>query len=1469
VFSLRFKPVQTYLARKVAAHFSRELNTTVSINSLNVRLFRSIALNGFLVKDLDGDTLLYTPELSVTLRYFSYYHKRIDVQLAQLDNGEFYLKKYRKGGTNLDFIINYFKSEEEKPVRKEPSKPYTLSLAKIALNNLRFRYRNFASADSVKKNAIDFNDLDLYRLSASILDLDLKDHLAQAKIRQLTFSEKSGFFLKELSAAATIDSTYLEFDDLVLETPNTRLTNYLRMDFSSYADFSDFVEKVRIRSKLRNSVIDPRDLNYFVPGTSSVDLRVAVNGDISGYVGHIKARDFSVKAGQATYMKGNFSITGLPNIDETLLDLQFDQVYSNKKDAELILSSITGKKEQLPGMIGKLGDIYFKGRFTGFPKDFIADGEFKTSLGRIVSDVNMKIAKVPVYTGTLRAYDFDLGRLLDNKDLARTTFSVNVKGQSFDYGSLNEKMAGKISYISYKDYKYTNIDVDGAFNKKLFKGKLQVDDPNVRLDFDGGIDLKPALPVFDFRATVRNANLHTLHFTKDTLQVDADLNSNFVGNKLSNIQGNLFIDKIRLTNPAHSITVDSVSLVASGTGKTRSMSIKSDILDAEIKGEYDLGTLPSYFIATAKQYVPSLSVSYKKPEKQDFELSLKLKYFEPIGLLFTPGLKIPDGANLNGKFVSSENLFALSGGASKVEYKGVRITNLIVDETSMSNSLNVIVTSDRINFNDSLYVKNINIANILRNDSLSLNVKLSDKDAVNQLDMNGLIEFGSDTTALFTLLPSDVIINRESWKVPEKVRIGFDKGKTTVTGFQLLKDDQVLSLDGVVSNDPNDQLVAEFSRFKLATFNPLAVGLGMKFDGTLNGKATMVSLLKNPAVDAGLRIDSMMLNNTSVGDVQFNAAFDNDTRLVNTSMRITKEGKETLRINGDFNARSEDNSLDMDINMNNSELIIFEPFVKGLISNLKGTVSSNLKLSGTLLKPVINGSFSLNNAGMTVDYLKTPYRINDRVTVANSVSSFNGLVIRDPGNNEAKASGTVDLRNPSDPYIDVVVTMPGSPFLVLNTTSKDNPLYYGTAYGTGRFIFRGPVTNMYIDIDARTAAGTVFNIPLNAAATVSKNEFITFVAKDSTQAKPARVNQFNGLTMSLALNVDDASEVNIFTDIGKLSGRGQSDNLNLTISSAGDFIMTGTYEITSGRFTFSPRDYVNKVFDISSGGSIKWSGDPRQAIINLQATYGSKASLSPLYSAAGRTPVDQSVPVEAVINLSGNLLKPKITFDLNFPSNAAVKEDLQIYFNDENNVYVQALSFLARRSFTAGGGSDFSTNELKSTGLSAASELLFNQLNNFLAQNLGANFLDLNIRSFNEASATLKLFNERFILTGGVRDNRSIGDISFIDINGKNNVDRDVEAQYLIRKDGSLAFKASNTRNTRNVLNVSNDYVNALGLVYRQDFDNFEELLQIISGKKRREEKKKREEQQQAQPAALPPGDSSTGRPADNFLPEE
>ena len=1443
IFSLQFKPVQTYFAQKAAAYLSKELKTTISIKSLYIKPFKSIVLEDLLVLDLQKDTLLSTPQFMVDINQLSIDKKIIDISTVQINDGQFFLKDFKDKSSNLDFIINYFDSGKPK-VKKKKSKPFDVNLGRLILNKFAFRYINYSAKDTVQGKSVNFDNVNVKQLSGIFEGLDTKNHLIKTNIKNLTFKERSGFYLKNLTAQTTIDSNAIELKNLLLETNQSRLTNYYQMRFKSYKDFNHYVDNVRMKATFKDSHITSRDVAFFAPEMNTMKLDLDVDGQITGLVNNLKAKKLSLRTGKATHIKGDFILKGLPKWKETFMDLNIEMAGTNKTDLEEVLAGITNSKKKIvPVIVNKFGNINFNGSFTGFQNDFIAYGEFKTKLGRIVSDVNMKIDKndIPSYTGNVKTYDFNLGNLLDEKSLGRISSSLYVKGRGTELKDLTEKINGDVDYIDFNKYRYRNVKIDGTFDKKYFDGKLSINDRNIKLVFDGGVNLNPKLPVFNFNATISKARLKALKLLKDSLMVDAKFTTNFSGTNLNNISGKFLIEEIRLQNPKGIYTVDSVQLMANGTGASRVLDIRSDILDASIKGEYDLNSIVSYYKAIAKTYIPSLKADIIKYKNQIFQFNLKVKKFEPLAQIFVPGLELEEGATLTGDFDSRNNTATLNGFVKKLKYNGIIVNNIILDENTTTQQLQLIVTSDRVQLNDSLFIKDVNISNILRNDSLAFNVKMSNADEDNQLDLNGLVEFtkNQDTTARLSVLPSILKINNEEWRIQEKVRIVLNNGKTEISNFDLTNGKQQVVIDGLISEDPKDLISVGFKDFSLKTLNPFTKGFGVKLGGNVNGKTDMYGVLKTLRVTDDLKIDSLNFNDIYIGTLTDTSSYSNESQKLNVFTRIVADNSENFKLTGNLDLKEK--VIDLSVKMDDSKLTVLEPFVKQLVSNLKGNISADLTVKGKLDKPEINGTLSLDKGQLMVNYLKTTYVITDKVEVNNSVINLEDFVLNDLEGHEATANGTVDLNDINYPTLNVKVN--ANSLMALNTTAKDNSIYYGRAYGTGVFTFTGPTNKMKIDIKAKTEKGTIFNLPLNSSETISDKDFINFVSRDSTVLVKKRTN-FDGLTLSFKLTIDPNTTANIYTTLGNLSGKGNAE-LALNINSVGDFEMSGDYIIETGSFDFTAQEVINKKFEIRQGGTIRWTGNPTAAQINLKAVYALRASLNDLYKAANRdasSNANQRVNTEVEMGLTGLLLKPDIKLDINFPAQPSIKEELQTYFSDQNNLNLQAFSLIIRRSFAPGNGGQSIGNQLSSTATSTATELVFNQFNNVLSS-LNLNFVDLNVRSLSEANASFKFFNDRLIINAGIVDRNSANDFTVIDFS-KDNVGREVEGLFLIKKDGSLTVKAANKPPTQQSIFLNSGIsstanVTSFGLVYTQQFDTFKEFIQKISGAYRRNLKRK------------------------------
>jgi hypothetical protein len=1439
----QYKPVQTWAAKKGAVFLSEKLHTKVNIGSLYFEPFSSVVIKDLYVLDKQKDTLIKMPKLTIDISSFSLFksikQRTLDLNLIKLDSTSIYLKKYKDSTTNLTFIIKYLSSPNTKDTTKTKSKPWNIIFEKIAINNMHFRYKNYL-VDTVIKG-VNFDDVDASKFSAVINNMDVIHHLFKADVHELTLHEKSGLYIKNLTANATIDTNLILTQHLFLQTGNSLVRNYFRMKFKSFDDFSDIEDKVMMDADFHNSHVSSKDISFFTSGLERVNFDLGVDGKVHGKVNNLSAKGLLITGAQATYIRGDFKLMGLPDWDNTFLELNFDQIATNKKDLDYLFSNFTGNKSaHVPGIIGKFGYVNFKGRFTGVQNDFVTYGTFKTKLGRFDTDLNLKINKkgTPAYSGKVSTSNFDLGSLLDNKDIGRTTLSANVNGSGNGLNDLKEDGDATIDHIVFKGYDYHNIAIKGTFAKKLANAKISIDDKNVKLNLAGSVNLNPALPEYDLTANIQDANLHTLKLIGDTITVSANIKTKFSGNNLENFDGDVLLSPIRIVDPRNNYLVDSADLSSSGKGANRVVAFKSDIADGSIKGSFDLATLPSYFKKIVKRYIPSLQTTFVEPKPQNFTFNFSLKNVDPLFAIFIPDLKIPDQGTFVGEFNTQNETATLNGYIKTIRYGTMVFHDFILDENTAPGELGLNISLSKVNFTDSLFVKNIDVSNTLKHDSLNFNVKLADKDATNQLDLYGLVEFGRDTSAKLKLLPSDIILEHQDWKLQEQARIRFLKGKTQVSNFQLSNGEQKVGINGLISDNADDKLNITFEKFGMATLDQLTKVEGLKLKGLLNGKVTLSAITKTPNINAQLGIDSLNMNNTPVGDVKIESSLDNDHNEADVKVTINNRGTETMNIAGVYSLAKDagDNALNFNVKMDHAETIIFDPFINSLVSNPAGTISSDLKLTGPVSKPQLNGTVTLDKTTVTVNYLKTTYTVSDKLTVTNSVIDVDNMILKDTHGGQGTVKGTIDLNNLANPDIEAVVTAKN--LMALNTRFKDNHLYYGTAFGTGTFSFKGPVNTMDINIKAKTLDGTVFNIPLNTSSTAGDYDFIRFVShKDSTKAV-VKKNSFDGVTLNLDLTVDEKTVVKISTDYGILEGSGTTNNLNLNINSLGDFNMFGDFLISSGKFEFTAKNFISKNFTVNQGGTLRWTGNPANAEINLNAIYEVRTDINPLYTAAGAAPPkgDEQVLVQAELIITKSLLQPTIDFDFNFPNDPSIKDDLGTYLNDYNNRSQQALSIIVRRSFASGNPSSL-TNQVLGTAGDAVSEFAFNKLNTFISQSNIKNF-DLSLRSFNDASATLRLFDSRLSLNGSLFSNTGSSDISFTNTNTSlfnssfTSLTKDFEAQYLLQKDGALtarySYRVLNTTTLNTIDQLSVQYVNGVGLVYQNDFDSFSEFFRNI-----------------------------------------
>ena len=90
-FAVRTSIVQTYLAKKATAYFSKELNTDFHIERVSIVFFNRVILDGLQIQDRNKKNIAHVK--SIYLKFSSLYQfkKQINIERLELKNGQFEL----------------------------------------------------------------------------------------------------------------------------------------------------------------------------------------------------------------------------------------------------------------------------------------------------------------------------------------------------------------------------------------------------------------------------------------------------------------------------------------------------------------------------------------------------------------------------------------------------------------------------------------------------------------------------------------------------------------------------------------------------------------------------------------------------------------------------------------------------------------------------------------------------------------------------------------------------------------------------------------------------------------------------------------------------------------------------------------------------------------------------------------------------------------------------------------------------------------------------------------------------------------------------------------------------------------------------------------------------------------------------------------------------------------------------------
>ncbi len=1417
--ALTLPVVQTRIAHYFTDSINKDFGTNITIDGVAISVFGGIKFKDVLIRDHHKDTLIYSQRIATTILEGK---KLLDGDLIfdglALNGLLFNLKTYKNEKvSNLDKFVEAF----------ETGKPSTRKFL-LKANKLQIHNGHFILTDENRENP---KDVDFTKLNASVTDFMIFGPDVTTTINKMSFLDYRGLYVKNLKSKFAYSKQNIKLDNLDLQTKESTLVGTVLLKYK-IEDFTNFNDKVRFDIKLDAASIASNDIRYFYDEIGK-NQHFYVKTRIKGTLNDLKLKNLKLVDDRKTEINGDINFKNLfaKQGQKFSMYAEFDKLTSRYEDLVVILPNILGNK--LPTSLKKLGRFSASGNSSVSTTTVEADFSMITQLGNVTSNLaiqNINNIDKASYIGNVIFEDFDIGTLLEQKELGRVSLNIDVDGKGFKQKYLNTAIKGDISKIDFKNYTYSNIVVDGTLKSPKYKGQISINDPNLSMTFDGLLDLSKKDNRYDFHINVENADLNKLKLVKDSISIfKGDVVVQASGNNIENFQGNVYINKTSYQNTKDIYKFDDFTInSAFDPNRVRTITVNSpDIVQGEIVGKYEFNQLENL----VKNSLGSLYTNFKphKVKKGQF-LKFNFSIYNKIIEIFFPEISIGANTIVKGNINSDNQEFKLNFNSPQIVASDNTFDNINVSVDNKNPLYNAYIELDSIK-TKYYKIRDFSLINVTMKDTLFFRSEFKGgKNAEDYYNLNLYHTINKDNNNVVGISKSEVKFKDYLWFLNEKEtpdnQIVFDKSfkNFNIDNIILSHENQSISLAGIFKGPTVKDLKLSFKDVDLNQITPA----NDKFvlEGNINGELSFKQNKNVYQPTASIVIDNLNVNKTDVGILNFNIEGDENLQKFTINSNLENKNLESFNADGTFEIVNKETILDLKLKFDKFNIATLNSLGGEVLSNIRGSVSGNASIEGNLNKPNINGRLFLDNAGITIPYLNVDYGLSDNTIVDLTDERFlfrNNTLTDTKYGTKGNLNGFIEHNNFADWKLDL--TLNSKRLLALDTKDSEDAAYYGTAFIDGTATIKGPTNSLFIKVDAKSEKGTAVKIPINNAESVSDNIFIHFVtAKEKYNLKNGIVENtrnYNGLELEFDFDITPDAEVEVILDRNTGHGmRGKGfGSLLFKINTLGKFNMWGDFQAYEGTYNFKYGGLIDKKFEVKKGGSITWEGNPMKAQLNLEAIYKTTANPAVLLE---NSSFNAKVPVEVVIGVRGDLTSPEPDFNILFPTVSNVlKSEIQYKLNDKDVRQTQALYLLSSGGFLSAEGvnqSDFS-GSLFETASSILGGIIQSDDEKF---KVGLNFIGADRRIGKETDG-------RFVatITSKINDRVTINGKLGVPFGGINEsaIIGDVEVLFRVNQDGTLNLRLFNKENDINYVGQGIGYTQGFGVSYEVDFDTFKEFV--------------------------------------------
>ena len=1420
-----------------------DLDTTASplpSIQLDNLAFSNVHLN----YDSPGDTML----IDAKIGKFRFQLPEANLNAQVLKIGKVFLAESR-------FIVQLPVGTPEPVVSEDPaiSEPFTwpdwnISMKKFTLSNVNFQMDQGSYVR--KAGAFDPAHIGLDSLNVSLENVGLANKSAKAELKNLGFKEQSGFQLRKLAVKAELSDKNAALKKLQIITNNSSFYSDVQLNYSGLAAFIADQSEAQVKLQVEPSKLFVSEARYFSPELVKNEQfmklsasPVLLEGKVEGKMAALDIAGLQIKWGAQTEIIVNGELTGLPDSEKLGFDLPDLRIKSGKQDIGKFMPPGSSAVE-IPEWLNLEADV------NGNLKDINAHALLKTSDGMIDLDAIYSDAGEISYSAVAEIVDLNAGKLLGQTIVKKISGQVTVEGKGTDPQTMVAEFASEFSKLELNGYNYEGMQISGNAADGIAKAVLAYSDSNLVMELHADASLDTVNPSYNAKLDVQAANLKALKLMEEDIRLKIMMDASMTGTP-DDFKASVNISEGLVIKEKKPYVLDSIIIRATGNSDSTGFALIAPFAKVFVSGNDKPENIAAAVNRHIQSYFKSGETALDSTGTIEMRASVEIRQTDLLNDVLVPGLEAFDPATLTMDFSQRNHTLNADLTLNYLNYSGTIADSLEFKLKSNRDTMGFKLGFERL-ISGPADIRHTELSGSLSRDILRFDLGVNDTLGEKLLNIAATVETPGEEMR-FHIVPENFILDGKAWAIPAENLIIVAPKRLELQSFSWQNEQQKFILTNPAGS--YDAMGIEMRKFEIASITSIINPKQIPLSGSIDGKIDLKDLFTTPAFTADLQVNFLKVLGNPVGVLRVNASNPSANRY-EVKAGIGGEGIE-LGVEGKYFAGTESAEIDLNLLIQQVQLAAVEGFAGGAIKNGKGAVKGNLHITGSTDKLKYNGQVRFDKAGFNVSMLNQDFLLSDElIDITEEKITFERFRIIDGSGNTGSISGNIGIKSFTNPELDLQVK--ANDFQLLNSTAKDNDLFYGKAKMNADIRVTGDLAKPVVKATARLNAESdiTFVVPESQVEIVERDGIVLYVNMKNpddpltNELPDTLANGFTGMDLDAIISIDPKAVFTVVIDERsgdhlKVSG---TADLNYTMDPTGRTTLSGVYEVAKGQYKMNLYGIVKRAFDLMPGSRIVWTGDLMGAKLDLTAIYKVKTAASDLMAdqisggdASQQTRYRQQLPFEVLLNIDGTILKPEISFGLNMPEDQRgalggnVYARIQQINDNEAELNNQVFSLLVLNKFAPVEGSGATGNTTSQAARSSVSQVLSGQLNSLSAKYIKGVDVGVDLNSYTDYQSGMA--QDRTQLNLNVRkslfnDRVSVQVGSQVDLEGSaaqqqdpaSDLIGDVSLEYSITKDGRYRVRGFR-KNQFEGLVEGQLIVTGMSLVYNREFNSFQELF--------------------------------------------